>query len=215
MDFCEFLILLKAKYGFVKGYSLIQSYICFHICLNRLYTCLQWTPLSLWMLIPRKYPANHCAFPTLQKAEDGSCFHPATWCDHIRVSTKVLTDVWNKTVSFANKNSSLSSGVYLSMHFFLKIYSSLWKGNLSEPRWHEMKPLESRKWRTKASSHRIPGKLKNNTRVCLRWVTESLFCSFSTLSLGNTYRKNWSKASPTIVLWKHTAEESTNKAATS
>lgn len=27
MDFCEFLILLKAKYGFVKGYSLIQSYM--------------------------------------------------------------------------------------------------------------------------------------------------------------------------------------------
>lgn len=25
MDFWEFLILLKAKYGFVRGYSLIQS----------------------------------------------------------------------------------------------------------------------------------------------------------------------------------------------
>lgn len=60
-----------------------------------------------------------------------------------------------------------------------------------------------------------PREAENNTRVCLRWVTESLFCSFSTLSLGNTYRKNWTKASPTIVLWKHTTEESTNKVAAS
>lgn len=161
MDFCEFLILLKTKYGFVKGYSLIQSYICLHICLDRLYTRSQWTLLTPWIIIPRKCSADHCVFPTLQQAEDGSCFRPVTWWDHIRVSTIVLTDVWNKTVSFANKNSSLPRGVYLSMYFFffLKICSSLWKGNLSEPRWLEINPLESRR-RTKANSHWSPGKLK-------------------------------------------------------